>query len=143
MEPRTFPATLDALGPIRDCVKAAAAQAGLGRTEAYQLMLAVDEIATNIILHGFEEKGLSGDVGIRSSCQAGRLQVVLEDGGPPFDPRSVPLPGEEEFARPLEERPVGGLGLLLAFKGVDRFDYRREDGHNHNIFEVDLKRGTP
>ena len=31
---------------------------------------------------------------------------------------------------------MGGLGIFLAFQGVDRFDYRRENGSNINVFEV-------
>ena len=31
---------------------------------------------------------------------------------------------------------MGGLGIFLAIQGVDRFDYRREDGSNINVFEI-------
>jgi anti-sigma regulatory factor (Ser/Thr protein kinase) len=62
--------------------------------------------------------------------------VTLEDWAAPFDPRTRELPGEEELARPLEEREAGGLGILLAIRGVDRFDYRRVGDHNETVFEV-------
>lgn len=138
----TFPAELASLGLIRDYVKAAATAAALGKAASYQLMLAVDEIATNVLVHGYEEKGRTGDLAIASSLEARKLQLVLEDTGEAFDPRTLALPDAEAFSQPLEDRPIGGLGIYLAFAGVDRFDYRREGDRNFNIFEVNLD-GTP
>ena len=135
----TFPAQMDSLGLIRDYVKAAAAAASLGKSAAYQLMLAIDEIATNVLVHGYEEKGLTGELAIASTLEDGKLQLVLEDTGEPFDPRTMELPDESDFSKPLEDRPIGGLGIYLAFVGVDRFDYRREGDRNLNIFEVNLE----
>ena len=67
MDAVTLPGTLDALSPIRDYVKAAAASAGLDHTATYNLLLAVDEIATNVVLHGYEEAGLQGDISIAAT----------------------------------------------------------------------------
>ena len=58
----TFPGTLDALSSIRQYVKTAAEAAGLDHSAAYNLILAVDEIATNVIEHGYREAGLKGDI---------------------------------------------------------------------------------
>ena len=52
MQPLTLPGTLDALQPIRDYVKDLAKGAGLDDSAVYNLCLAVDEIATNVVLHG-------------------------------------------------------------------------------------------
>ncbi len=60
MDAVTFPGTLDALSPIRDYVKAAAEAAGLDHSAAYNLVLAVDEIATNVIVHGYERVAVKG-----------------------------------------------------------------------------------
>src|SRR5439155_1550196 len=48
----TVPATMDALAEIAAFVLAEADAAGLGRQARYRLRLAVDELATNIIIHG-------------------------------------------------------------------------------------------
>jgi anti-sigma regulatory factor (Ser/Thr protein kinase) len=137
--PRTaFPGQLDSLGLIRGYVKDAAASCSLGTAPAYQLMLAVDEIATNIILHGYQEHGLSGELVVSCAAGDGLLRITLEDTAAPFDPRAVPLPGAEDLARPLDDRPMGGLGIYLTVNGVDRFDYRREGDRNINLFEVAL-----
>jgi anti-sigma regulatory factor (Ser/Thr protein kinase) len=142
MASRRFAATLQSLGPLRTFVKEAAAACGLEPKAAYGLMLAVDEIATNIVTHGFQEAGLTGDFTVHCQVDSGRLRIVLEDEAAAFDPRSRDLPTQEELARPLEDRSAGGLGIFLTVQGVDRFDYQRREGRNVNIFELVLPSGT-
>jgi len=138
MEPKTFPATLDSLSSIREYVMSAAKTAGLDKKATYELCLAVDEIATNIILHGYEEAGRSGVLDVRADIDDQKLTVTLEDDAEPFDPRQSKLPDSEDLLRPLEERPIGGLGLFLTIQGVDEFKYERAGGRNRNIFVVYL-----
>ena len=134
MKPLTVPGTLDSLSLIRDYVRAVAAQAGLDKKRAYRLELAVDEIATNIVNHGYREAGLSGDVEVRAHITAGTLSITLSDTAVPFDPRRLSRP--EQIDLPMAERPIGGLGIFLAMENVDRFEYEFEDGRNRNIFLV-------
>lgn len=139
MDKRSFPAVLDSLTELRRFAREAAAVAGVDETKSYQLQLAVDEIATNIINYGFAETDTSSVVTISSEVRDGRLVVTLEDTAPAFDPRSSALPEAEDLERPLEERGIGGLGIFLAVSGVDHFDYRREGDRNLNIFEVGIE----
>jgi serine/threonine-protein kinase RsbW len=46
------------------------------------------------------------------------------------------LPDEEELDLPLEEREIGGLGVMLAREGVDDFRYERIDGRNRTMIVV-------
>jgi serine/threonine-protein kinase RsbW len=62
MESLTVPGTLDSLKAIANYVMAAAEKAGLEKKEAYKLRLAIDEIASNIIIHGYEEADRSGNI---------------------------------------------------------------------------------
>jgi anti-sigma regulatory factor (Ser/Thr protein kinase) len=48
---------LDSLKPIRDYVMDATSLAGLNKLFANRLRLAVDEIVTNAIVHGYENRG--------------------------------------------------------------------------------------
>ncbi len=138
MEAKTFAGTLDSLGPIRDYVTEAAKTARLDKKRTYDLCLAVDEIATNIILYGYEEAGRSGVLDVKVDMGEHQIKVTLEDDGEPFDPQQSKLPEKEDLGRPIEERPVGGLGLYLAFQGVDEFRYERAGGRNRNIFVVSI-----
>ena len=109
-------------------------KAGLDKKRTYRLELAVDEIATNIVNHGYQEAGLTGDVVARATITAHALEIVLEDTAVPFDPRLLTRP--EQIDLPLAERPIGGLGVFLAIENVDEFRYEYVDGHNRNIFVV-------
>ena len=132
MQPLTVPGTLNALAQVREYVRSAAAQAGLDRKRTYRLELAVDEVATNIITHGYEEAGREGDVVVHAHIFEDALTVILEDVGVPFDPRRLAHPAQLDL--PLDARPIGGLGIFLALENVDQFDYEYVDGHNRNIF---------
>jgi serine/threonine-protein kinase RsbW len=131
-QPLRLAATLDALEPIRAFVEEAAADAGLDRKRSYRLMLAVDEIATNVITHGYQEAGLAGDVVIYRELDAGTLTITLEDDAIPFDPFTLASP--DDLDAPIEERGIGGLGVFLTIRGVDSFLYRRVGERNHNVF---------
>ena len=134
MHTLTVPGTLDSLGPIRDFVKAAASEAGLDRKRAYQLQLAVDEIATNVITHGYTETGSEGDVDVRTRLTDETLTIYLEDTAAPFNPLTQDAP--DNLDAPLEDRPAGGLGVYLAIHSVDRFVYERDGDRNRNVFVV-------
>jgi anti-sigma regulatory factor (Ser/Thr protein kinase) len=133
-------ANLDALEPIREFVEEAAVLAGLDRKRSYRLMLAVDEIATNVITHGYQEAGLEGDVVIHSHLDDQALTITLEDDAIPFDPYSLASP--DDLDAPIEERGIGGLGVFLTIRGVDEFLYRRVEERNHNVF-VMQRGGAP
>jgi serine/threonine-protein kinase RsbW len=115
MEPLTVPGKLDSLSAIAKYVMNAATTAGLDKKAAYRLRLAVDEIVTNIIVHGYEEAGLEGDVYIKAELDDKQLSICLEDTGVKFDPASKEDPGD--LHQPLEGRSIGGLGVYLAFQG--------------------------
>jgi anti-sigma regulatory factor (Ser/Thr protein kinase) len=134
MDRVTMPGTLDSLEAIGDIVTRAAAAAGLDQKASYRLRLAVDEIATNAIVHGYEETGLQGPITIWSELDDVDLRLILEDGAPAFDPHQAAPPSGMDL--PLEERDIGGLGVFLALRGVDELRYERVGDQNRNTFVV-------
>jgi anti-sigma regulatory factor (Ser/Thr protein kinase) len=140
MTPLTVDATLTSLSEIGRYVDTVSQAAGLARQEAYNLRLAVDEVATNVIVHGYEEHGLSGTLLLRAETTDESVAVTVEDRGPEFDPRNQAMPTAEELAEPLEDREIGGLGIFLALKSVDEFRYERRGDINVNTFV--MRRGA-
>lgn len=134
MEPLTLPGTLDSLTTIGAYVLEAADAAGLEKKLAYRMRLAVDEIATNAIVYGYERVGQEGDLVVIAEVGDGELTIILEDKGPPYDPFDTPSP--DDLDEPLETRDIGGLGVFLAVQGVDEFHYEWVDGTNRNIFTL-------
>ena len=140
MEQQIFPGTLDALEPIRKYVEAAAQSAGFDHKATYKLCLAVDEIATNVVIHGYEEAGLNGDLKIKASVDNDTLVISLEDQGKPYDPNLHTVPEADDLSQPLETRKIGGLGILLAQDGVDDLQYSATGEANVHRFTIRLPR---
>jgi len=140
MARHSIPANLAALSAIRHLVTEACIETGLDGSATYRLTLAVDEIATNIITHGYQEQGLAGDMVSPIETEDDKLTVILEDTGVAYDPRARDMPTAEDLDKPLSERDIGGVGIYLALQGVDRFDYQRCEQVNRNILEVERPR---
>lgn len=137
MDPLIVPGTLDSLESIRNYVAAAAAAARLDKKVTYRLCLAVDEIATNAIVHGYGGAGFQGVLKLYVEIDDTSLKVFLEDAGRPYDPRQTPSPDDIDL--PLDQRRIGGLGVYLTLKGIDQFLYERTGELNRNIFVVNRK----
>jgi len=100
--------------------------AGLSTQVTFDLQLAANEIVTNVILHGYDDQREHAIV-VRLVANAGEVAIEVEDDGRPFDPSSAPAP---RLDLPLEERPLGGLGVHLARRVTDAIEYRRQDDRN-------------
>ncbi|HMQ50473.1 MAG TPA: ATP-binding protein [Anaerolineae bacterium] len=133
MERLTVPGTLDSLTEIRKYVTAAAAAAGLDKKATYRLNLAVDEIATNIIIHGYDEAGREGMIDLWSEIDEKTLTISLEDSGATYNPFQSDV--ELDLDLPLEQRQIGGLGVYLTIQSVDKFLYEHtsEDRNRHTF----------
>lgn len=111
----TVPAQLDSLALISEFVNSATHHAKMGEREAWQVQLAVDEAATNIIQHAYADAPV-GNIDITWVIEAGELIFTLSDRGKPFDPTRVPAP---DIHSPFEDRQAGGLGIYLMNKLMD------------------------
>jgi anti-sigma regulatory factor (Ser/Thr protein kinase) len=132
MEPLTLPGTLDSLASVGQYVLDAAKAAGLDKKTAYGLRLAVDEIATNVITHGYVEATCEGALHLQAVIDAAALTTLLEDTGATYVHGEVSEPTALHL--PLEERAIGGLGVYLAVQNVDKFLYEQLDGRNRHTF---------
>lgn len=88
--------------------------------------LALEEVFLNVAMHGGGAQG-PATVWLELERADGRLSLSLSDDGPAFDPLSLPTP---DLDAPLEERPVGGLGVHLVREMMDGVSYHHRDGRN-------------
>ena len=136
MEALILPGKLDKLGEIRQYVKSAGTEAGLEKQASYKLCLAVDEIATNIITHGYKKNGLEGNISLEVKIDETSLTVYIEDTAKPYDPTTKEPVTEEDLKKRIEEGPNGGWGIHLARQNVDKWIYEHIGDHNRNILIV-------
>ena len=101
-------------------------QFSLGKTGS-RIMLAVEEAAVNIINYAWPE-GTEGYFTFTVKIFQNSLTVILKDSGKMFDPTGMRLPDTDAS---LEERKIGGLGVMLLRKLSDSVSYHRScDGRN-------------
>lgn len=91
-----------------------------------QLVLACDELLTNTISYGYPQGG-EHEIVLSVRALPGIVEVTLEDEGIPFDPLQK---DEPDITLGLEERDVGGLGLMFVKRLMDELQYERTDTGN-------------
>jgi anti-sigma regulatory factor (Ser/Thr protein kinase) len=96
---------------------------------AFSFDLALEEVVTNVITHGYDDER-PHEIEVRMSVVEGTVRAEITDDGRPFDPRQAPAP---DVGAPLADRPIGGLGTFLIQRSMDDVDYRVVDGRNHLI----------
>ncbi|MFO7661980.1 MAG: ATP-binding protein [Chloroflexota bacterium] len=124
------PVLIKDLDDIRTFLEQAIALLGGSEDDAGDLVLAVNEAVTNVILHGYQST--PGIVILGVICDEEDLFVHLMDHAPLFDPTAVPSP---DITLPLEERPLGGLGVHMMRQLCDELIYQvLPQGGNDLIF---------
>ena len=57
----------------------------------------------------------------------GDMEITFVDSGKPYDPLAKADP---DTTQSIEERPIGGMGILIVKKSMDAVDYEYKDGKN-------------
>ncbi|MDX2079474.1 MAG: ATP-binding protein [Terrimicrobiaceae bacterium] len=118
--------SFDAIGPAADRVVDFLAKAPDGAEAEYLARLALEELVTNIVKYGHEDKA-NHEIQVAADVCNGEFALCISDDGHEFDPTAATDP---DTTLPAEERPIGGLGLFLVRNMADAMEYRREDGRN-------------
>ena len=106
--------------------------------QIYMINLALDELITNTVSYGL--RGVARPK-IEIALQVSDTMLVLSmvDNGRKFDPTESMHP---DLSLPVEERPIGGLGLHLIKTFADRVKYEYAEGRNRLTLEHDLTPAT-
>ena len=89
-----------------------------------KLMICLDEIASNVMKFSGAH---TLTVRLEHGAPPGTWRLSFADDGTPWDPLSHADP---DITLSAEERPIGGLGLLMVKKMMDEVSYAREDRQN-------------
>jgi serine/threonine-protein kinase RsbW len=128
-EQRIFQARKNSLPLAVGFVEAFCEQHGVAASDTLRLTLIVEELLTNTIVHGHRGDHESP---VRIEVAIGPAQIALryEDSAPAFDPLSYLQQTHPDLDAHVDQRRVGGLGLPLVARMVERFDYAHVDGFN-------------
>ncbi len=123
-----IPNRVEELSGVSEAVETLGREEGWAPDVSYAVVLALEEVATNVVRHGGGEEGTS-EIEIEIVSTDTEARVEVRDGGKPFDPfHDAPEPDTEAA---LEDRKVGGLGVHFVRVLMDEAFYRREGGRNH------------
>lgn len=136
MQSVRFAAKFEFLDEIREFVGEIARTGGFGDKDVYNIQLATDEAASNIIEHAYEGVG-DGVLDLSCGVEKESIRIVLIDYGEPFDPSAIPMP---DLKADLSDRKIGGLGIFLMRKLMDEVHYEPRDDKSNVLTMIKRKR---
>ncbi len=121
-----MPNRFEALNPLMERITARLEAHGANAGAVYAANLALEELITNILKYGYDDAG-EHRITVDLCVADGRFALTLADDGHPFDPFAQAAP---DTSLPLEERPIGGLGIHFVRNLLDECRYEWRDGKN-------------
>jgi anti-sigma regulatory factor (Ser/Thr protein kinase) len=109
---------------------------GLAPDDAAVANLVLDELVSNVIKYAYDDPS-EHQIRVTVEVRPHLLSIRVEDDGKPFNPLEAPEPNLD---LPLEEWPLGGLGVHIVKSIADTVEYRRD--RNHNVVRVEKRIGV-
>ncbi len=97
---------------------------------AQKIKIVVDEIYSNIVYYSNADRAE-----IECKLNSGMLYLSFYDNGQPYNPLEEKEP---DIHAPIEERKIGGLGILIARKIMDKAEYEFSDGFNRLVLMLGI-----
>lgn len=126
----TVEATTDNLYEVLGFIDERLEAADCSPATQMRIDLAVEEIFVNVANYAYAPE--TGDVTVTFAVEEPMTAVItFEDSGVPYDPLKKEDPDVTLDAR---DRQIGGLGIFMVKKNVDKLSYAYRDGKN--ILEI-------
>ncbi|MCY7308440.1 MAG: ATP-binding protein [Rhodoferax sp.] len=103
---------------------------GSARPTLLRAETAVEELLTNTLVHGAAGQTPGAQVWLAVSHVDDALRLRYQDTQPVFDPQARIGEALQRTANPMEQRPPGGLGLLMVYRLSNVFRYERQGERN-------------
>lgn len=115
----------ESLSALNMAIESAMEDEGLPMKVVTQVLLVVEEIFVNIARYAYAPG--SGEATVELFVEKGLLTLRFTDRGTPYDPLSHEDP---DITKAVEDREIGGLGILLTKRIMSDARYERRDGQN-------------
>ncbi len=122
----------DNLAEIFSFVEQALNSMNMPAPDRDKMMMALDEALTNVVLYAYPEKQ-RGMVAVSIYRAGNKVTAEIVDHGKEFDPTAHPAP---DTTLPIEQRPIGGLGIHLMRGLLTSLRYYRQQGENHLVLTI-------
>ena len=109
-----------------DFMKSVTDRLDIEKSLSRQLRLAIEEAVVNVIDYAYPA-GHEGDIEVRIMSDGTTLKTVITDFGVAFDPTTKE---KADTTLSVEDRQIGGLGILLVREIMDSVNYERINKQN-------------
>jgi anti-sigma regulatory factor (Ser/Thr protein kinase) len=117
------------IGRLADRVRAFGREHNLSEELVWEIRLVLEEVVTNIISYGYEDRAEHIIVVCLSNSERD-VTLSVEDDARPFNLLEHPVP---DLELPLEDRGIGGMGIHLVRRIMDEITYTRAAGRNRIV----------
>lgn len=127
MKELTLPALREHLETVQSFIESALEEQGCPANIQFQISVSLEELFVNIASYAYKD-GV-GDVTVRYELTTSPRGMVFQliDHGVPFDPLARQ---DVDVTLSAQDRSIGGLGIHMVKKMMDRVEYTRKDGQN-------------
>ena len=101
-------------------------QNGFDEAICYDVRLALEEAISNTIKYGYTDHDVH-TIYVRATFENSKLSLEIEDDANPFNPLEAPEPN---LSLPVEQKPIGRLGIYLMRSVMDQIQYERNGTKN-------------
>lgn len=123
----TVGADAAALAPLQSFLSDFWSREQIPDSVRFPFELALEEIFINVVMHGSDDRHDAVWMEVTLRHEGPWLDMVLRDNGNAFDPLAAPPP---DLDAPMEDRPIGGLGIHLIRTLMDEVMYASVNGCN-------------
>ena len=110
---------IEQLGALTSYIEEFAEGRGWAAADTMAFTLAAEELFANTVRHS---EPAARTVEFLLTAADGKATAVYSDDAGEFDPTAFP---EVDTSLPVEQRPIGGLGIHFIRKTMSKFGYRR------------------
>ena len=121
----TFKADLEQLDAVLSFLEGALEELECPMKCSMQIPLAIEEAFVNVANYAYPQS--EGEAELTVEGDGSAVKIVLSDSGIPFDPLAKEDP---DITLSAEKRDIGGLGIFMVKKIMDKVDYSYTDGKN-------------
>jgi len=132
MEKLKIPAKIENLNEVISCLDNFLESCDCSLKTQMQLDIAVEEIFVNIAHYAYGEDVGTAEIYFELSSDKKKISVKFVDNGMPYDPSKKEDP---DITLSAEERNIGGLGIYMVKKSMDKMEYEYKDGKNILLIE--------
>ena len=124
-------AKVDNLPQLLSVIDEELENAGCSMKGQMQIDVAVEEIFVNVASYAYEDGSGSCTIRVETDPANSYVTITFIDEGIPYNPLAKEDP---DVTLSADEREIGGLGIFIVKKSMDKTAYERKD--NKNVFSM-------